>query len=104
MALQIPLQAVGAQVIKVVLSGQNCQINLYQKNEGLFCDVNADNVEIVSGALCQEATPIISRNYTGFAGNLLFIDTLGNSAPNYSGLDSRFALIYLDASEYGLIQ
>lgn len=101
--LTIPIQPTAAQVVKVVLSGQNCQINLYQKNEGLFCDVNADDVEIMSGALCQDATPIIARDYAGFVGNLLFIDTQGSSKPDYTGLNSRFMLIYLDAAKYALI-
>ena len=43
------------------------------------------------------------RGYTGFIGNLLFIDTQGNSDPSYDGLGSRFSLVYLTAEEYALI-
>ena len=45
----VPLQPVPSQVSKVVLGGQNCQINIYQKPQGIFVDISADDVEILSG-------------------------------------------------------
>ncbi len=98
----IPLQPVPAQICKVVLGGQNCQLNLYQKNQGLFFDLQADNVEIVSGVVCRDIDALIARLYTGFVGNLFFIDTRGNDDPDYTGLNGRFSLVYLTAAEYEL--
>ena len=100
----VPLQPVPSQVSKVVLGGQNCQILVYQKPQGVFVDINADDVEIIVGTIARDIAPLVSREYTGFVGNLLFIDTQGNSDPSYTGFGSRFSLVYLTAEEYALIQ
>jgi hypothetical protein len=99
----VPIQSTPSQTIKAVLGGQNCQIALYAKTQGLFVDINADGVEIVSGVIARDAVPLLARGYTGFIGNLLFVDTQGASDPQYSGLGSRFNLIYLTDVEYALI-
>ncbi len=100
----VPLQPVPAQVSKVVLGGQNCQINVYQKPQGIFVDITSDDVAIIAGTIARDIAPLVSRTYAGFIGNLLFIDTQGNSDPSYDGLGSRFSLVYLTAEEYALIQ
>lgn len=99
----IPIQPIPSQLVKVVLGGQNVQIFIYQKDQGLFIDINSDGVDIVVGVIARDAVPIICREYMGFIGNILFVDTQGNSDPTYSGLGSRFSLVYLTADEYGLI-
>jgi hypothetical protein len=100
---QIPLQPVPSQATKVVLGGQNCQLSIYQKPQGVFVDINADGVDIVVGVIARDAVPLVCREYTGFIGNLLFIDTQGSSDPTYSGMGSRFSLVYLTAEENALI-
>lgn len=102
--LTVPLQPVPAQVCKVILGGQNCQINLYQKPQGLFVDIAADGVDIEIATIARDIDPLISRDYLGFVGNLLFIDTQGNSEPNYAEIGTRFFLLYLTAEEYALLQ
>lgn len=99
----IPLQPVPTQATKVVLGGQNVQLLIYQKPQGVFVDINADGVDIVVGVVARDAVPLMCRNYLGFIGNLLFVDTQGNSDPSYDGLGSRFSLVYLTAEEYALI-
>lgn len=99
----IPMQPIPSQLVKVVLGGQNVQIFIYQKDQGLFVDINSDGVDIVVGVIARDAVPIICREYMGFIGNILFVDTQGSSDPTYSGLGSRFSLVYLTADEYGLI-
>jgi hypothetical protein len=99
----IPLQPVPTQATKVVLGGQNVQLLIYQKPQGVFVDINADGVDIVAGIVARDAVPLMCRNYMGFIGNLLFVDTQGNSDPSYDGLGSRFSLVYLTAEEYALI-
>lgn len=100
----VPLQPIPSQASKVVLGGQNCQISIYQKPQGIFVDISADDVEIASGTIARDTVPLVSREYSGFIGNLLFIDTQGSSDPSYDGLGSRFFLVYLTAEEYALIQ
>lgn len=99
----VPLQPVPSQSTKVVLGGQNCQILVYQKPQGVFVDINADGVDISVGTIARDAVPLISREYAGFFGNLLFIDSQGSADPSYEGLGDRFALVYLTAEEYALI-
>lgn len=101
---QVPIQAAANQTVKAVLGGQQCQIALYAKTQGLFVDINADGVEIISGVIARDAVPLLARGYTGFIGTLLFIDTQGASDPQYAGLGSRFNLIYLTDVEYALIR
>ena len=102
--LTVPLQPVPAQVSKVVLGGQNCQINVYQKQQGLFVDITADDIAIITGTIARDTALLVSREYTGFIGNLFFIDTQGDSDPSYSGLGSRFSLVYLTAEENAIVQ
>ena len=89
----VPLQPVPSQSTKVVLGGQNCQILIYQKPQGCFVDINADGVDIVVGIIGRDAVPLVCREYVGFIGNLLFIDTQGGDDPSYEGLGSRWSLV-----------
>lgn len=100
----VPLQPIPSQLTKVVLGGQNVQIFIYQKDQGVFVDINSDGVDVVVvGVIARDAVPLVCREYAGFIGNLLFVDTQGNSDPSYGGLGSRFSLVYLTADEYALL-
>lgn len=99
----VPLQPVASQSVKVVLGGQNCQILVYQKPQGVFVDVAVNGADVAVATIARDAVPLISREYAGFAGNLLFIDSQGSSDPSYDGLGARFDLVYLTAEEYALI-
>lgn len=98
--LTIPLQTISAQTLRVVLGGQNCQINIYEKPEGVFVDINANDTDIVICVLALDGVPIICREYVGFEGNLIFVDTQGTNDPTFIGFGTRYQLIYLEASEY----
>lgn len=100
----VPLQPVPVQSLKVVLGGQNCQILISQKPQGVFVDLNLSGVNIVASVIARDAVPLVCREYAGFIGNLLFVDTQGSADPEYSGLGTRFALVYLTADEYALIR
>ena len=99
----IPLQPVASQSVKVVLGGQNCQILVYQKPQGVFVDVAVNGADVAVATIARDAVPLVCREYAGFAGNLLFIDSQGSSDPSYDGLGARFDLVYLTAKEYALI-
>ena len=100
---QIPVQSVPVQNLKVVLGGQNCELLIYQKTQGLFVDVSANGVAVVNATIARDSVPLVSRNYVGFLGNVLFIDTQGNDDPFYTGIGSRFTLVYLMDAEYATI-
>lgn len=95
----VPLQPFASQTLQVTLAGQNCQINLYQKQFGLFSDLYVSNVLIIGGVLCENLNRIVRSTYLGFIGDLSFFDTQGESDPFYSGLGTRFQLAYLEVSD-----
>jgi len=92
--LQIPLQPIPSQFVKVVLGGQNFQILLRQKEQGLFVDVNVNGVDIVTSVIARDNDDILCRKYVGVTGTLRFLDLQGSTDSHYSGLNSRYVLIY----------
>jgi hypothetical protein len=97
--LSVPIQAVPAQTFTTTLGNQNCRINIYQKNTGLFLDLYVNDALIIGGVICQNANPIVRDAYLGFIGDLAFLDLQGTTDPVSTGLGSRYSLIYLEASD-----
>ena len=101
----IPLQPVENQSIFATLGGQNVQSNVYQKTTGLFVDVFVANSLVLGGVSAQNARPLILTPYLGFIGDLVWIDNQGSSDPVYTGVGSRYSLVYLEAGDippYGM--
>lgn len=97
--MTVPLQAVASQTLSVVLAGQNCTINVYQKSVGLFLDLYIDNAPILTSVLCHDRVRLVRDSYLGFVGDLCFVDTLGLNDPVYAGLGTEFQLMYLEATD-----
>lgn len=95
----IPLNAVPSQMLSVNLDNQACQISLYQLDSGLYCDLFLNSVLVIGGVICQNLNRIVRSLYLGFAGDLVFYDTAGTNDPYYTGLGSRYVLVYIEASE-----
>lgn len=95
----VPLQAIPSQSIKCVLAGQNCQILVYQKDQGLFFSLNSNGSDIVDSIICENANPLVCLQYLGFRGNFIFIDTQGTTDPIYTGFGTRYYLCYLTVDE-----
>jgi len=90
----IPITAVGSQSFTVLLGSQQCAINVYQLSTGLYCDLVVNNNPIVSTMLCLNLVGLVREAYLGFTGQLFFYDTQGASDPEYSGLGTRYQLVY----------
>lgn len=102
--LIVPLQAVPSQTLGITLNNQSCQINVYQKSNGLYFDliVNGAPDPKVCGVLCLNANLLVIYLYLGFIGDFAFVDTENlttPSDPDYTGLGGRFALIYFEPSD-----
>lgn len=95
----IPLTATPNQQLSVVLAQQNCQISVYQKSTGLYLDLTVNNVPVVTTRLCLNGVPMVIQPYLGFVGELIFLDDQGANDPDYTGLGSRFFLVYLEVSD-----
>lgn len=91
----IPLQPVPAQTLNVLLAGQNCQISVFQKGDKFYMTLVANNVLLLSTVICRNRVKIVRYAYLGFIGDLVFIDTQGDTDPQYIGLGTRFKLVYL---------
>nr|DAH84765.1 MAG TPA: hypothetical protein [Caudoviricetes sp.] len=101
--LIVPLQAVPNQAARVQLNNQNCQINVYQKDQGLFLDLLVDNAPIVMGVICQRTNRIVRDAYLGFLGDMMWLDTQGANDPEFSGIGARYVLAYLFPDEVAAI-
>lgn len=95
----IPLQATPNQTLTVLLENQICRINVYQKAFGLFVDLALGADSKVNAVIAQDRNRMVRYAYLGFAGDLVFFDTQGNSDPIYTGLGARYQLLYLTPDE-----
>lgn len=99
MAQIIPLKSVPNQTMATPVGTQNCELNIYQKSNGLYMDVFLDGAAIIRGVICQNENRIIRDLYLGFAGDFAFFDTEGASDPDFTGLGVRYILIYIEAAD-----
>jgi hypothetical protein len=97
--LIVPLKAVPSQSLTVVLDGQYTQLNVYQKAFGLFMDVYVNNVLIIGGVICENLNQIVRSVYLDFQGDFTFLDNQGTANPVYTGLGTRYSLVYLEPSD-----
>lgn len=105
MAVQVTLQPVASQQVQTVLGGQQCQIAVYVKNQCMFLDMMVNGTQVIYAVQCKNLVSLIPTAYIGFVGWLMFIDTQGSEDPKYTGLGSRWQLLYLteeDLTTYGL--
>lgn len=95
----VPTQAVANQQLQVQLGAQACTLVIYQYAYGLFMDVYVGANLIIAGVICENLNKIVRDAYLGFVGDFCFFDTEGTSDPVYTGLGSRFLLLYLPEGE-----
>ena len=101
---EIPLRATGNQTLQVVLEDQNCSLRLYTRGlpdgvETLFCDLSIDQEPVFYGCPCLDGLPMPLYARLGMTGQLVFIDMEGEEAPHWSGLGSRWKLLYMSPNE-----
>ncbi len=105
MPTNVALNPVPSQTLQVVLGGQNCQINVYQENTGLYFDLIANGVTICTATICRNLARLLNdRQYLGFVGDFSFFDTMNPDVdagqdPGYAGLGSQFVLLYLSPDD-----
>lgn len=97
--LLIPLKPAPNQNLSITLGGQNCFIELATKLDKLYFSLYVNNQPIITNVLCHDRNLLIDGAYHGFSGNLFFEDLNGTTDPEYTGLMTRYALMYAEASE-----
>lgn len=96
----IPLKAVPNQTLTIMCASQLTKLSIYTLIDGLlYMDVLLNDVNIITGVLCENVNRVIRGAYLGYIGDFAFVDTQGSSDPVYSGLGSRYQLAYLSATE-----
>lgn len=95
----IPLTATPSQELTVNLAQQNCGISVYQKGENLYLDLYISGSSVVMAQLCRDRVYLIRQAYFGFKGDLTFIDSQGEGDPQYSGLGTRWQLVYIEEGQ-----
>lgn len=112
MSQEVPLSPLASQTLSINLGGQACQVAVYALGLGaeghLYFDLSVGAVPIVTGRVCRNLQQILDdAGYRGFQGGFMFVDNqavAGNALqtgidPVYTGLGSRFELVYLTAAE-----
>lgn len=102
--MQVPLTALPAQTLGIILANQNCGIALSTLPTGLYFDLTLDSTPIVTKMICRNgARLLLDRQYLGFVGDFIFVDTqAGNGIgqdPIYAGLGTRYQLLYLEVAD-----
>lgn len=92
----IPVSKNPFQTFRININNQNCTIELMQKRTGLFLSLAVDDTFLIRTVICENINPLVLYKHIKFVGNLFFIDTEGNSDPDFKGLGDRFVLVYTD--------
>ena len=95
----IPVQPVGNQTLNTQLSNQAVTLNIQQLLSGLYMTVLVNGELIVGPVICQNLNRIVRDLYFGFQGDFVWDDNEGASDPIYTGLGTRYSLIYLLPSD-----
>jgi hypothetical protein len=93
--LVIPLQPLPNQTLQVQVADQACTLNVYQQAYGLYVDVLLDGAVVIAGVIAENLNRIVRNAYLGLAGDFCFLDTQGSDDPIYTGLGTRWQLLYL---------
>lgn len=97
--VEIPLQPIPSQEVQCILGNQNCTLSVYWRFGKLYADLLVNSDPVFQGAICQNLQWVNQSPSPDFSGGLMFVDGLGEEAPHWDGLGTRWALLYLDADE-----
>lgn len=95
----ISLVAMPSQTLNVQLGNQACRINIRQRRTGLFVDLYLQDTPIFLGVKALDRCKLVRDAYLDFTGDLFFVDTQGESDPDYTGLADRFIFLWDDGTE-----
>lgn len=98
--IRVPLFANPDQTLAITLAGQACEIALRQNGDNMYFDLTVNGVDIVLTRIVRNKQLLcLDARYRPFVGDFLFLDTQGDTQPVYTGLDSRYVLYYIEATD-----
>lgn len=94
--IRVPLSAAPSQTFSVVLGNQACEISLRQNGPNMYFDLRADGADIVRSRIVRnKQLLLLNAKYRKFRGDFMFVDTLGDTQPEYSQLGTRYLFYYV---------
>lgn len=98
--LRVPLSAQPNQTFSITLGGQPAQIAVRLIGTSLYFSLQNAAVPIVTTRICRNRQRLLlDSQYQPFVGDFFFQDTQGDTDPQYLGLDTRYVLYYMEASD-----
>ena len=97
--ITVPLQALPAQELQILLDEQPCTLSVYWRHWRLYADLYVGDDAVFLGAVCLNGQKVNQSPTTVFSGSLVFVDTLGEDQPRWDGLGDRWKLVYLPDGE-----
>lgn len=108
--MEVPLRAVPAQSLAVVLGGQSISLRIFardwQGEDRVYCDVAVDGVWMWQGRICHAGASLKAYPYVGFKGDLRFVDMRGNAKSQepqsiqWQSLGERWRLVWGTEQEW----
>ena len=99
--IHVPLSAVPNQTLSIVLAGQSFQIALRQNGGNLYFDLTVGGASVVLTRICRNKQRLLlDAQYHGVVGDFSFFDSQGDTDPQYTGLDGRYKLYYLELADF----
>ena len=95
----VPLQAMPAQRLQIVLDGQYCTLSVYWRWGRCYADLSVGATPVFAGMLCLHGVKVNISPSVTFSGSLIFVDTQAQDAPQWQGLGTRWQLLYLSEGE-----
>jgi hypothetical protein len=65
----------------------------------MFLDLAVNGTQIAYAVQCKNLVSLVPTSYLGFSGWMVFYDTQGTNDPVYTGLSTRWVLLYLDSAD-----
>ncbi len=90
----VPLLPVSSQVLTVTLDGQSCRLEVFARTFGIFVNVFVADVPVALGVQARDRVPIVRAKYSGFRGDLIFVDTQGTDDPVAASFGGRHFLAF----------
>ncbi|EMA4783460.1 hypothetical protein AB7340_20280 [Providencia alcalifaciens] len=88
MMTEIPLSPIPNQILNFTLDTDEYEIELNTRLGHIYATVKKNNENLVCNRIC--------RNMTYICQWLIFADQQGNTDPKYTGLGSRYRLVWVD--------
>ena len=96
----IPLAPLPSQNFNINLNNQNCEMTVYTETTGLYLDLVLNNETIATARILLDGARVLQDcQYTAFVGDFIMVDTQGEDDPVYTGLGTRWQLVYLEATD-----